>query len=144
MNTISRHCSKYLEHCREQKWQNLLAAGNLYSTGRNWQLTKYIHCMIDGWRGAESATPKCASLTRILLSCLFLRNSKHRRRGKVMLLQESWSGFPFPSPGDLPDRTHISRFGTQILYHWVTRKAFALLFPHNSRIEFFILMAPAK
>ena len=48
--------------------------------------------MIDAWRGAEFATPKCASLTRILLSCLFLRNknsflyqeeerTQHNKRG---------------------------------------------------------------
>ena len=40
--------------------------------------------------------------------------------------QEYWSGFPFPTPGDLPDvrdRTRISYvscIGRQILYHWAT------------------------
>ena len=36
------------------------------------------------------------------------------------------SGFPFPSPGDLPDpetKTHVSFLGRQVLYHWATREA---------------------
>ena len=44
--------------------------------------------------------------------------------------QEYWSGFPFPSPGDLPFpevklASLVSRaFGTWILYYLVTRKVF--------------------
>ena len=40
--------------------------------------------------------------------------------------QESWSGLPFPFPGESSwprDLTHVSRVGRQILYHWATREA---------------------
>ena len=38
--------------------------------------------------------------------------------------QEYWSGFSFPSPGDLPDpgfEPHVSYMW--VLYHWATREA---------------------
>ena len=40
--------------------------------------------------------------------------------------QEYWSGFPFPSPGDLPNpgiKLTSPAFDKQILYHWATREA---------------------
>ena len=40
--------------------------------------------------------------------------------------QEYWSGFPFASPGDLPNpgiQPIISYTGRRVLYHWVTREA---------------------
>ena len=65
----------------------------IYGVAQSWTRLRWLSSssnssMIGCWRGAEFATPKCASLKRILLSCLFLRNTKHRRRGKVMFLQE--------------------------------------------------------
>ena len=47
--------------------------------------------------------------------------------------QEYWSGFPFPTPGDLPDpryRNHfsgVSCIGRQIFCHWTTREAHTML-----------------
>ena len=44
--------------------------------------------------------------------------------------QESWSGLPFPSPGDLPDpdRTWcISCIGRQIFCHWATRDVYGII-----------------
>ena len=57
--------------------------------------------------------------------------------------QEYWSGFPFPSPGDVPDpgtepASPVSCIGRQILYHWAPGKPFnrmlLLLLSHFSRV----------
>ena len=37
--------------------------------------------------------------------------------------QEYWSGLPFPSPGDLPDRTGLSYIAGRFFTVWSTRKA---------------------
>ena len=40
--------------------------------------------------------------------------------------QESWSGLPFPTPGNLPYpgiKPHVSCLGEQIHYHWATLEA---------------------
>ena len=38
--------------------------------------------------------------------------------------QEYWSGLPFPSPGDLPDRTWVSCTASSVFTIWATREAF--------------------
>ena len=60
--------------------------------------------------------------------------------------QEYWSGFPFPSPGDIPDpgtepASPVSCIGRQILYHWAPGKPFnrmllLLLLSHFSHVWF--------
>ena len=49
--------------------------------------------------------------------------------------QEYWSGFSFPSPGDLPEPgiEPTSTVLRQILYHWATRKAQLMLINFNNQ-----------
>ena len=106
---------------------------------KKWMLLQYLYVVYKPVKTVSPSVTTFALLTYIyqlfvwLFSGSFVSDSLLLYRQTVsshcplsmwFSRQEYWSGFPFPSPGNLPrDWTCISCIGRQVLHHWASREA---------------------